>query len=98
EGAPWLGKAVARVDMGAQSLDSEARIDGRAAVPIAIYLAPGANAVTTARAVAATMERLAKRFPAGLSSLVQYDSTSFVRDTISEVLRTLGEAFILVVI
>ena len=43
----------------------------------AIYLAPGANAVTTAQAVAATLQRLSKRFPAGLSYLVQYDSTSF---------------------
>ena len=98
DGSTLLVKDVARVEMGAQNLDSEARIDGRAAVPIAIYLAPGANAVTTAQAVAATMQRLSKRFPAGLSYLVQYDSTSFVRDTIAEVLRTLGEAFVLVVI
>ncbi|MGY4331738.1 hydrophobe/amphiphile efflux-1 (HAE1) family protein [Bradyrhizobium sp. LB7.2] len=98
DGSTLLVKDVARVEMGAQNLDSEARIDGRAAVPLAIYLAPGANAVTTAQAVAATMQRLSKRFPTGLSYLVQYDSTSFVRDTISEVLRTLGEAFVLVVI
>ena len=98
DGSTLLVKDVARVEIGAQNLDSEARIDGRAAVPLAIYLAPGANAVTTAQAVAATMQRLSKRFPTGLSYLVQYDSTSFVRDTISEVLRTLGEAFVLVVI
>jgi hydrophobe/amphiphile efflux-1 (HAE1) family protein len=98
DGSTLLVKDVARVEMGAQSLDSEARIDGRAAVPIAIYLAPGANAVTTAQAVQDAMQRLSKRFPAGLSYLVQYDSTSFVRDTITEVLRTLGEAFVLVVI
>jgi hydrophobe/amphiphile efflux-1 (HAE1) family protein len=98
DGSSLLVKDVARVEMGAQNLDSEARIDGRAAVPIAIYLAPGANAVTTARAVAATMQRLSQRFPVGLSYLVQYDSTSFVRDTISEVLRTLGEAFVLIVL
>lgn len=84
--------------MGAQNFDSEARIDGRAAVPVAIYLAPGANAVTTAQAVAATMQRLSQHFPVGLSYLVQYDSTSFVRDTIAEVWQTLGEAFVLVVI
>ena len=98
DGSSLLVKDVARVEIGAQNLDSEARIDGRAAVPIAIYLAPGANAVTTARAVAQTMQRLSTRFPPGLSHLVQYDSTSFVRDTIAEVLTTLGEAFVLVVI
>jgi multidrug efflux pump len=89
---------VARVEIGAQNLDSESRIDGRAGVPIGIYLAPGANAVTTAKAVQATLQRLSGRFPEGLTYLVQYDSTTFVRDTITEVLKTLGEAFVLVVI
>jgi hydrophobe/amphiphile efflux-1 (HAE1) family protein len=96
DGSSLLVKDVARVEIGAQNLDSEARIDGRAAVPVAIYLAPGANAVTTAQAVHDVMERLSTRFPEGLSYLVQYDSTSFVHDTITEVLRTLGEAFVLV--
>jgi len=89
---------VARVEIGAQNLDSESRIDGRAGVPIGIYLAPGANAVTTAKAVQATLQKLSGRFPEGLTYLVQYDSTTFVRDTITEVLKTLGQAFVLVVI
>jgi hydrophobe/amphiphile efflux-1 (HAE1) family protein len=89
---------VARVEIGAQNLDSESRIDGRAGVPIGIYLSPGANAVTTAKAVQATLQQLSKRFPTGLTYLVQYDSTTFVSDTITEVLKTLGEAFVLVVI
>ena len=89
---------VARVEIGAQNLDSESRIDGRAGVPIGIYLAPGANAVTTAKAVQATLQQLSGRFPTGLTYLVQYDSTTFVTDTITEVLKTLGEAFVLVVI
>jgi hydrophobe/amphiphile efflux-1 (HAE1) family protein len=89
---------VARVEIGAQNLDSESRIDGRAGVPIGIYLSPGANAVTTAKAVQATLQKLSARFPVGLTYLVQYDSTTFVTDTIAEVLKTLGEAFILVVI
>jgi hydrophobe/amphiphile efflux-1 (HAE1) family protein len=89
---------VARVEIGAQNLDSESRIDGRAGVPIGIYLAPGANAVTTAKAVQATLQKLSGWFPAGLTYLVQYDSTTFVSDTIAEVLKTIGEAFVLVVI
>jgi hydrophobe/amphiphile efflux-1 (HAE1) family protein len=89
---------VARVEIGAQNLDSESRIDGRAGVPIGIYLAPGANAVSTANAVQQTLEKAGKRFPEGLKYLVQYDSTTFVRDTIGEVLRTLAEAFALVVL
>ena len=89
---------VARVEIGAQNMDSESRIDGQPGVPIGIYLAPGANAVTTAAAVQSTLTRLSQRFPPGLTYLVQYDSTTFVSDTIKEVLKTLGEAFVLVVI
>src|SRR6478735_581214 len=89
---------VARVEIGAQNLDSESRIDGRAGVPIGIYLAPGANAVTTAKAVQATLQKLSVRFPAGLTYLVQYDSTTFVTDTIKEVMKTLVIAFGLVVL
>ncbi|MGY3584793.1 hydrophobe/amphiphile efflux-1 (HAE1) family protein [Bradyrhizobium sp. USDA 4341] len=89
---------VARVEIGAQNMDSESRIDGNPGVPMGIYLAPGANAVTTARAVQATLAKLSERFPSGLTYLVQYDSTTFVSDTIKEVMKTLGEAFVLVVI
>jgi len=96
-GATLRVRDVADVDLGAQSQDTESRIDGRAGVPIGIYLAPGANAVTTAKAVQTTLKKLSGRFPAGIRYLVQYDSTIFVQDTIREVLRTLGEAFVLVV-
>ena len=89
---------VARVEIGAQNMDSESRIDGNPGVPMGIYLAPGANAVTTAKAVQATLAKLSERFPPGLTFLVQYDSTTFVSDTIKEVMKTLGEAFVLVVI
>ena len=88
---------VARVEMGAQNEDSEARINGQPGVPIGIYLAPGANAVSTAAAVHRTLDQLEKRFPAGLHAKVMYDSTTFVSDTISEVIHTLAIAFALVV-
>jgi hydrophobe/amphiphile efflux-1 (HAE1) family protein len=91
-------KDVARVEIGAQNMDSESRIDGDPGVPIGIYLAPGANAVTTAKAVQTTLAKLSERFPPGLTYTVHYDSTTFVTDTITEVLKTLGEAFVLVVI
>jgi hydrophobe/amphiphile efflux-1 (HAE1) family protein len=89
---------VARVEIGAQNMDSESRVDGQAAVPIGIYLAPGANAVTTAKAVQTALAKLSERFPPGLTYLVHYDSTTFVTDTIKEVMKTLGEAFVLVVL
>lgn len=89
---------VARVEIGAQNLDSESRIDGRPGVGIGIYLAPGANAVATAAAVQRTLKEASAHFPAGLHYLVQFDTTTFVTDTIKEVLRTLAEAFVLVVV
>jgi hydrophobe/amphiphile efflux-1 (HAE1) family protein len=89
---------VARVEMGAQNEDTETRINGRTAVGIALYLTPDANAVQTATLVNRTMARISERFPPGLKAHVVYDSTVFVGDTIHEVLKTLAEAFILVVI
>jgi hydrophobe/amphiphile efflux-1 (HAE1) family protein len=88
---------VARIELGAQNMDSETRLNGRPGVPIGIYLSPGANAVDTAAAVVKTLARLQARFPAGLHAMIMYDSTAFVRDTRTEVLKTLGIAFVLVV-
>ena len=89
---------VAHVELGAQNLDSEARLDDSPSVPLAIYLAPGANALDTATAVNKRLATLAHRFPSDLEYNVTYDSTTFVRDTVQEVLKTLGEAFVLVVL
>ena len=89
---------VARVEMGAQNEDTETRINGQPSVGVALYLAPDANAVATAGAVARTLDKLRARFPEDLKARVVYDSTVFVTDTISEVLWTVGEAFVLVVI
>jgi multidrug efflux pump len=91
-------KDVARVELGAENQDIEARFNGKPAVAIGIYLTPGANAVTTAKLVRANMARLSQRFPPGLKYLVNYDTTTFVFDTIHDVLITLLIAFALVVI
>jgi hydrophobic/amphiphilic exporter-1 (mainly G- bacteria), HAE1 family len=89
---------VARVELGAQNEDVEGRFNGKPAVAIGVYLSPGANAVTTASAVIATMDRLSQRFPPGLRYVVNYDTTTFVRATIQDVLVTLAIAFVLVII
>jgi len=91
-------KDVARVELGAANMDQESRLNGNPAVSIGIYLAPGANAVDTSARVQAALDELSTRFPAGLHAKVFYDSSSFVADTIHEVLKTLGQAFILVVL
>ncbi len=91
-------KDVARLELGAQNSDSESRLDGQPSVAVAIYLAPGANAVNTANAVNQKLQALSGRFPEGLKYQVTYDSTTFVTDTIREVVKTLAEAFVLVIV
>ncbi|MBX6746193.1 MAG: efflux RND transporter permease subunit, partial [Acetobacteraceae bacterium] len=89
---------VARVELGATSMDTESRLNGRPTVTMGVYLSPGANAVQVAKSVRETLERLSQRFPEGVKYKVVYDSSDFVMDTIHEVIKTLLEAFVLVVL
>src|SRR6476620_8704124 len=89
---------VARLELGAANLDRETRLNGSPAAAIAIYQAPGANAITTLQAIKDKLAQLEKRFPDDLAWKVTYDPTVFVTDTIHEVQKTLIEAFVLVVL
>jgi len=91
-------KDVARVELGAQTYAQNFRLDGKPGAGIAIYQAPGANALQVATAVQAKMEELKKAFPPGLTYLVPFDTTTFVKTSIHEVFMTLIEAGILVLI
>ena len=98
DGSTLKVKDVARVELGAATQDSESRLNGNPAVTLGIYLAPGANAVQTSQRVQDALDRLSTRYPEGLKSTVFYNSSTFVSDTIDEVIKTLAEAFVLVVI
>ena len=76
----------------------QARSTGAPAVPIGIYLAPGANAVAVANAVSQKLEDLKPRFPAGVTYSYIYNTAEFVSAMIEKVLHTLVEAFVLVAI
>jgi hydrophobe/amphiphile efflux-1 (HAE1) family protein len=89
---------VATVELGAQNLDRETRFNGGPAAAMAIYQAPGANALKTLDAIKKRMAELAATFPDDLEWKVTYDPTVFVSDTIHEVQKTLIEAFVLVVL
>jgi hydrophobe/amphiphile efflux-1 (HAE1) family protein len=89
---------VARVELGAARMDTESRLNGRPAVTVATYLSPGANAVTAAANLQGTLGELSRRFPEGMRTTVFYDTSTFVVDTMQEVIKTLVEAFVLVVI
>ncbi len=89
-------KDVADIELGSQTYEFVANQNGKPAVPIGVYLSPGANAVATAQAVDATMKRLAENFPPDMVYTVPYDTTIFVKVSIEEVIHTLIEAMILV--
>jgi multidrug efflux pump len=89
---------IAHLQLGAANLDRETRFNGGPASVVAIYQAPGANAISTLKAVRTRVAELEKSFPDDLAWKVTYDPTAFVTDTIHEVQKTLVEAFILVVI
>lgn len=95
-GATVRVKDVARVELGAESYERYARLDGQPNAAIAIRAAPGANALDVARAVKARMEELARFFPEGIAWTVPYDTSRFVEISIFEVVKTLVEAMILV--
>ncbi|SDL21544.1 multidrug efflux pump [Modicisalibacter muralis] len=89
---------VARVELGAQDYSFVGRLNNQPAVPIGIYLQPGANALETAEAIQATLDRLSANFPEGMQYSVPYDTTKFVQMSINEVIKTFVEALALVVI
>ena len=100
DGAVVRLQDVARVEIGAESYDVKAQQNGRHSAALAIQLASGANALATSKAVLAKMTELEPYFPPAmkLTSVVSYDTTPFVRVSIEEVVKTLLEAIVLVVL
>lgn len=87
---------VATVELGAESYTTSASYNGMPAAGLAVSLATGANAISTAEAVQSTIARLSSTFPQGMSVVYPYDTTPFVRLSIEEVVKTLVEAIVLV--
>ncbi|MET3594991.1 multidrug efflux pump [Mesorhizobium shonense] len=87
---------VAKVEIGAESYTTAAFYNGKPAAGVAINLATGANAISTAEAVRATIDRLSSTFPQGVEVVYPYDTSPFVRLSIEEVVKTLAEAIVLV--
>ncbi|AZO29863.1 efflux RND transporter permease subunit [Mesorhizobium sp. M1B.F.Ca.ET.045.04.1.1] len=87
---------VAKVEIGAESYTTAAFYNGKPAAGVAVNLATGANAISTAEAVRATIDRLSSTFPQGVEVVYPYDTSPFVRLSIEEVVKTLAEAIVLV--
>jgi len=91
-------KDVGRVELGAQTYDLRARLNGAPAGAIGIYLAPGANAIETANNVKKILADAEKRFPPDMKYDITLDSTLPIKASMEEIVHTLVEAVILVLI
>ncbi|QHS62774.1 efflux RND transporter permease subunit [Chitinophaga agri] len=98
DGALVYLKDVARVQLGKFSYSNNSYVDGKRASYLLVYQAPGSNAIETAEAVTETMEQLKKTFPKDVEYVVPFESVSVIEVSIHEVVETLLEALVLVVI
>ena len=89
---------VGRSELGAEDYGSILRFNGHDAVGLALTQLPGANALDVDRAAKAELVRLSKNFPPGLKAAVAFDTTTVIGESIQDVLQTLLQAIILVVI
>ena len=89
---------VANVTLGADDYDSSVSFDGRKAVYVGIQVAPGANLLDVVARVRKAMPGIEAQLPQGLNSNIVYDSTKFVNSSIHEVVKTLVEAILIVMV
>src|SRR5512139_49621 len=89
---------VARLELGSVLYNAVGRLNGKSAAVIAIYQIPGSNALEVQKAVRATMAEVEKRFPPGIKQEVTLDTTAAITAGIDEIIHTLFEAVVLVII
>jgi HAE1 family hydrophobic/amphiphilic exporter-1 len=91
-------KDVARIELGSMVYQQIGRYNGKPAVIVCVYQAPGSNALAVAKQVKAQMEDLKTRFPEGLEYVVAMDTTLPITEGMKEIGSTLAEAIVLVII
>lgn len=91
-------KDVARIELGMTSYSAGAQYNGQIAAAALINLAPGANAMEVAKGVKSELERMRAFFPDGVDYTIIFDTTLFIESTVSEVVHTIFEAFVLVLL
>ncbi|MCZ8184271.1 MAG: multidrug efflux RND transporter permease subunit [Beijerinckiaceae bacterium] len=89
---------VARTELGSQDYSINAYLNNKNAVAIGVFQRPGSNALTTSDALIREMARMAETFPSGLSYSVVYNPTEFIQESVNEVIKTLIEATLLVIV
>jgi len=89
---------IADVSLGAEDYGAEVRFTGKTAVFIGVWPLPNANSIDVIRLVKSEMESIQKTLPSGMQGRVAYDATEYINSAIHEVLKTLGDTLIIVVI
>lgn len=98
DGSAVRVRDVARVELGAFDYSVFTRYNGKEAVNLLLYQLPGSNAVDVANKIKAEMDAASVSFPKGVRYQLVYDSTNFIRASVNEVLHTLVEAIVLVIL
>jgi hydrophobic/amphiphilic exporter-1 (mainly G- bacteria), HAE1 family len=91
-------KDVGRAELGAENYDTSAKFQGKPAVAIGVFQLPGSNALDVGTAVKAKIDELSEAFPPGMKYQLALDATEFVQVSLEEVVKTLVEAILLVVL
>jgi HAE1 family hydrophobic/amphiphilic exporter-1 len=91
-------KDVGRAELGAETYATDLRYDGQDAIGIGVQQLSNANALEVDREAKAALDQLAKTFPPDLQYVIPFDTTTVIGDSIREVVRTLGEAIIIVIV
>src|SRR5881275_1848888 len=89
---------IADVVLGAEDYNTEVRFSGQKAVFMGIYVLPNANAVDVIKRVRAEMEQIQKELPTGMTGQIAYDSTAYINDAIHEVVKTLIDTLLIVMV
>jgi multidrug efflux pump len=89
---------IADVQLGAENYDQDVRFNGQTATFMGIWVLPTANSLEVIRHVRAELPAIQQQLPAGMKLGIPYDSTEYIQDAINEVLHTLGETLLIVVI
>src|SRR5205823_255520 len=89
---------IADVVLGAETYDAEVKFNGQTAVFIGVFVLPTANTLDVMKRVRAAMPEIQAQLPAGMKAGVPYDSSAYIQDAINEVLKTLGETLLIVIL
>jgi multidrug efflux pump len=89
---------VADIQLGAENYDQDVRFNGETATFMGIWVLPTANSLDVIKAVRKELPAIQQQLPAGMTSGIPYDSTAYIQDAINEVLHTLTETLVIVVI